>query len=105
MGKVDSVARVRDLCRQISQENDPGRVRGLLSDLREAVEAGQEDARVRIAYIARHYRGSLISGQQKESGQRAGMESTQRIRAKAILRFLGLGSGMPASSKASNAKD
>jgi hypothetical protein len=48
-------AAIRDLCRQITQENDPQKVRELLASLRTALKEEQEEARLRMSQIARHY--------------------------------------------------
>ena len=48
-------AAVRNLCRQITQENDPQKVDQLLAALRTVLKEGQEEARLRMGQIARHY--------------------------------------------------
>jgi hypothetical protein len=48
-------AAVRDLCRQIAQETDPEKVHPLLVSLRTALKEEQEEARLRMSQIARHY--------------------------------------------------
>ena len=54
MAGVDDVA-FRDLCRQIAQETDPEKVHQLLDSLRSALKEEQEEARLRMSQITRHY--------------------------------------------------
>ena len=55
MSGVDHAA-VRDLCRRrIAQETDPEKVHQLLLSLRTALKEEQEEARLRMNQIARHY--------------------------------------------------
>lgn len=48
-------AAVRDLCRKITQEKDPEKVQQLLVSLHSALQEEQEEARLRMGQIARHY--------------------------------------------------
>jgi len=48
-------AAVRDLCRQIAQETDPKKVHQPLVSLRTALKEEQEEARLRMSQITRHY--------------------------------------------------
>jgi hypothetical protein len=48
-------AAVRDLCRQIAQETDPEKVHQLLVSPRTALKEEQEEARLRMIQIGRHY--------------------------------------------------
>ena len=48
-------AAVRDLCRQIAQETDPEKVHQPLVSLRTALQEEQEEWRLRMSQIARHY--------------------------------------------------
>lgn len=91
MYEVDVNARVRELCQQIVDEQDPQRVEELIAVLRSTVRAGHEEARLRMSYVARHYRGRLQDVSSRESAEQVG-QGARRIRA--LLDFLGLGSGM-----------
>src|ERR1700680_4207817 len=57
-------AAVRDLCRQIAQEKDPEKVRQLLVSLRTTLKEEQEEARLRMSQIARHYRRHISEPEQ-----------------------------------------
>jgi hypothetical protein len=57
-------AAVRDLCRQIAQETDPENSRQLLVSLRSALKEKQEEARLRMSQIARHYRRHIREPEQ-----------------------------------------
>jgi hypothetical protein len=46
---------VRDICGRLSAEHDPQRFDELLSTLRAVISSENEDARLRMEYIARHY--------------------------------------------------
>jgi DNA replicative helicase MCM subunit Mcm2 (Cdc46/Mcm family) len=46
---------VRELCREVSNEKDTGRALELLRQLREILTLQQEEARLRISVIAKHY--------------------------------------------------
>ena len=59
-------AAIRDLCRQITQENDPQKVDQLLASLRTALKEEQEEVRLRMGHIARHYHPH-ISGPEPDS--------------------------------------
>ena len=48
-------AAVRDLCQQIAQETDPEKVHHLLVSPRTALKEEQEEARLRMIQIGRHY--------------------------------------------------
>ena len=91
MYQVDPNQRVRELCQQIVDEQDPQKVEELISTLRSTVRGAQDEARMRMSFVARHYRGRLgdLSPRQDAEGlsERAG-----RIRA--VLNFLGLGARM-----------
>jgi hypothetical protein len=49
-------AAVRDLSRQIARETDPEKVHQLHVSLRTALKEEQEEARLRMSQVARHYR-------------------------------------------------
>jgi hypothetical protein len=49
-------AALRDLCREIAQGTDPEQVHQLLVSLRTALKEEQEEARLRMSQVARHYR-------------------------------------------------
>ena len=87
----DENERVRQLCQQILDEQDPVRVEELIGTLRDAVQSRQDEARLRMSYVARHYRGRLLeisaAGEAEHLSQGAG-----RIRA--VLDFLGFGAGV-----------
>lgn len=91
MYEVDVNDRVRELCRQILEEPDPIRVQELTAALRSTLQASQEEARLRMSYLARHYRGRLQEVSFEEGAERLS-QRTGRIRA--VLDFLGLGAGM-----------
>ena len=99
MLEVDTAKRIRDLCRQIAQEKDAGRIRELLSALRDEIEVEQEEVRLRMGYIARYYRGKI-----RDSGRTEYTEPVagSALRIRAILGFLGLGPGTRMCSKAEN---
>jgi hypothetical protein len=57
-------AAVRDLCRQIARETDPEKVHQLLVSLRTVLKEEQEEARLRMSQIARHYRRHIWEPEQ-----------------------------------------
>ncbi len=67
MSGVDDAA-VRDLCQQIAQEKDPEEVHQLLVALRTALKEEQEEARLRMSQIARHYRRHISEPEQDSAG-------------------------------------
>lgn len=91
MYEVDANERVRELCQQIVDEQDPHRVEELIATLRSTVRAGYDEARLRMSYVARHYRGRLQDVSFHENAEQM-TEGAGRIRA--VLDFLGLGAGM-----------
>jgi hypothetical protein len=91
MYEVDVNARVRELCQEIVDEQDPQRVEELIATLRSTVRAGYDEARLRMSYVARHYRGRLQDVSSRQSAEQIG-QGAGRIRA--VLDFLGLGAGM-----------
>ena len=52
---------IRDLCGEVTNEKDVGRADELLRQLRELLAVQQEEARLRIAALAKHYLGSADS--------------------------------------------
>jgi hypothetical protein len=64
MSAVDDAA-VRDLCRKVAQEKDPEKVHQLLVALRTALKEEQEEARLRMSQIARHYRRHISEPQSR----------------------------------------
>jgi len=91
MYEIDVNEQVRELCQQILEEKDPPKVQQLVAALRSTVQAGQDEARLRMSYVARHYRGRLQAVSHREGAQQLG-QGARRIRA--LRDFLGLGSGM-----------
>lgn len=89
MHEVRANQRVRELCQQILDEKDPDRVEELIATLRYTLRAENEEARLRMGYVARRYRGQLqsISREAETLSQGGG-------RMRALLDFLGLGAGM-----------
>jgi hypothetical protein len=51
-------AAIRDVCRDLAVEEDPGRIRELLLELRQALVVQQNEARLRIGVLARRLRES-----------------------------------------------
>jgi hypothetical protein len=90
MPEPDVNTRIRELCQQILKEQDPGRVKELLDSLRGAVQAEQDETRLRMSYVAKHYRGRL---QAVERRVNALSTETKGTRIRALLDFLGIGSG------------
>jgi acetolactate synthase small subunit len=99
MREVDPATRIRGLCRQLSQERDSGRIKELASALRDAIEVEQDEARLRMRYIAKYYRGRIRDSAPTEYTEPVA-GSAQRIRA--VLGFLGFGPGTRMCSKAEN---
>jgi hypothetical protein len=91
MHPVDVNERVRELCQQILKEQDPLKVEELISALRNAVRAEQDEARLRMSFVARHYRGRL---QDSSRSLQAEPLSQGASKIRAVLDFLGLGAGM-----------
>ena len=60
-------AAVRDLCRQIAQETHPEKVHQLLVPLRTALKEEQEEARLRMSQIARHYLRRISESKQEST--------------------------------------
>jgi hypothetical protein len=89
MHEADANERVRELCRQILDEKDPERVEELIATLKSSLRAENEEVRLRMKFLARHYRGRLqgVSPEAEQISQGSG-----RIRA--VLDFLGFGAGM-----------
>src|SRR2546427_2599168 len=81
---MDFDSRVRDLCRQILEEPDPAKGAILLANLQEVMKEEQEQARLRMSYIAKHFRNLIEPSQ----GRSEGTDSAFRIRS--MLAFLGL---------------
>ena len=82
--------RIRELCQQILDEEDPDRVEELIASLRNTLRIQNEEARLRLNYVARHFRGrmeAVSSGEAERLTPGGG-----KIRA--VLDFLGLGAGM-----------
>jgi hypothetical protein len=50
--RMDAAA-IRDVCRELAGEDDPGRIRELLLELREALAVQQNEARLRIGVLAK----------------------------------------------------
>jgi hypothetical protein len=106
MHEIDINTRIRELCQQILDEQDPSRLNELMSSLRTTVKAEQEEARVRMSYVVKHFRGRLQSVE-GESPKRhlperrlvkcrhAAEPPTKKGTAiRALLDFLGIGPGM-----------
>lgn len=91
MYKVDANERVRELCQQILEEQDPHRVEELIAALRSTVQAEQDDARLRMSYVARHFRGRLEAVSPGKGAERLS-QGAGRIRG--VLDFLELGAAM-----------
>jgi hypothetical protein len=90
MYEVDTNEQVRELCRQIVEEQDPDRVEELIATLRHTIQMSQDETRLRMRYVARHFRGQL-----REVPFPAGEPVTEAAsRVRAVLDFLGLGRGM-----------
>jgi hypothetical protein len=97
MYEVDVNARVRDLCQQILQEEDPHRVEQLARTLRSTIKAGQEEARLRMSFVARHYRGRLqevASSRALASNQKSEKLGRGSKGLRDALEFLGFGPRM-----------
>jgi hypothetical protein len=92
MYEVDVNDRVRELCQQILEEKDPRRVEELVKALRSTVRAGHEEARLRMSYVAKHYRSRLQALSSSSQGAERLNRGVGRIRG--VLCFLGLGAGM-----------
>jgi hypothetical protein len=86
MHDVNADERIRELCRQILEEQEPSKVEELLSSLQHTVQGYQEETRTRMRYIANYYRQRLGKDL---NGTEPGSERGARIRA--LLEFLGLG--------------
>jgi len=91
MDEVDANRRVRELCQEIVEEQDPERVEELIAALRNAVQSSQDEARLRMSFVARHFRGQLQAVSASTGAERLGHDAG-KIRA--VLGFLGLGAGM-----------
>jgi hypothetical protein len=83
---VDS--RIRDLCRKILAEPDPKKVEALLATLQEIMKDEQDDARLRMSYIAKHFRNLIEHPQQDEPAAPGGNVINFPLRS--MLEFLGL---------------
>jgi hypothetical protein len=57
-------AALRDLCREIAQGTDPEQVHQLLVSLRTALKEEQEEARLRMSQLVRHYRRHIWEPEQ-----------------------------------------
>jgi hypothetical protein len=90
MHEADTNDQVRELCRQITEEQDPDRVEELIATLRIAMRLSQDETRLRMSYVARHFRGRLREVSFAESEP----VSLSAGRMRAVLDFLGLGAGM-----------
>ena len=91
MYQVDASEQVRELCQQILDAKDPQRVEELTAELRNLLHAENEEARLRMSFLARHYSGHLRdvlpTGESQVLSQRG-------MRLRALLNFLGIGGGM-----------
>ena len=88
MPEDDADTRIRHLCQQILEEQDPAQVENLLTTLREMVKGNQDDARLRMSYIAKHYRSHMIDVLPSAEHSEPAKQNGQRIRS--VLAFLGL---------------
>jgi hypothetical protein len=50
---------LRELCNEITQEHDIGKTSSLLAQLRETLTVQYDEARLRIAELAKHYHQHL----------------------------------------------
>ena len=90
MNEVDVNDRLRELCKQISEEQDPQRVQELTRTLKDTVRAAHDEARVRMSYVARHFRGRLEAVSTRPGAERVGHPAGIR----AVLQFLVFGAEM-----------
>jgi hypothetical protein len=86
MQEVDE--RIRELCRQILEEQDPSKVEQLLDSLQSTVQGYSEETKWRMSFIANYYRPRLANDL---SDTEAIAERGTSIRA--LLEFLGFGRG------------
>jgi hypothetical protein len=74
------------VCQQLAKESDPGKIEKLAGELRSVVDTEQDEARLRLRYIAQRYRDRVRAA----AGQRSGSERGLQLRA--LIAFLGIGS-------------
>ena len=92
MQQEDGDQRIRDLCRQVVEEQDPAKVQELLDALQTTVHGYQDDTRTRMRYIANYYRDRLRQDFPSNSSPGNNSGSSERaLRIRALLEFLGLG--------------
>jgi hypothetical protein len=62
MSEVNSEsATIKDLCRQIAAEENPGKIKLLVNSLRDSVEVERDETRLRLRLIAQQYRKRIRS--------------------------------------------
>lgn len=91
MDEVDANRHVRELCQEIVEEQDPERVEELIAALKNALKSSHDEARLRMSFMARHFRGQLQAVSPSEGAERL---SQDMGKIRAVLGFLGLGAGM-----------
>jgi len=85
MPKVDTDARIRDLCQELVKEQDPVRVEELLTLLRSVAKTSQEETQTRMRFIASYYRNQIRALSQPRPS--AAGSSSHIL---GLLKFLGL---------------
>jgi hypothetical protein len=100
MGEVSTDARIRTVCQRLAKEQDPGKIEKLAGELRRAVDTEQDEARIRLRYIAQRYHerlrglaghtsaGHISAGHTLEDRQ---TKSEQGLQLRAVIAFLGIG--------------
>ena len=87
----DSDACIRELCRQILEEQDPSKVQELLHSLQSTVRSYQDDTRMRMRYIANYYRDRIRGHSSIGNAHNSNSGAGRAVRIRALLEFLGLG--------------
>jgi hypothetical protein len=87
----DADGRLRELCRQVLEEQDPAKVQELLDSLQNMVQGYQDDTRTRMRYIAKYYRDRLRKDPHSSLKDSNSGSSERALRIRALLEFLGVG--------------
>jgi hypothetical protein len=68
---MSEVEIIRELCREITEENDPEKTRLLLAELREMIALASDETRLRLGFLVRFLRRN------GEIGERVDLEIRQ----------------------------
>ena len=94
-GEVNVDARIRSVCQRLAKEDDPGKIEKLAGELRNVVDTEQDEARIRLRYIAQRYRDRVRAVALRS-------EPNRSSQLRAVIAFLGIGSKMSGGGQTQN---